>query len=166
MEGIKMCSIRKLFPDDKIAEYLKLSNAKIIEVIRLRNNGWSINHIRKKFGVSERRVNQILQYYHTHESAPAISKLQGRPPRPITKEEEHIVKQAYKTYRFSSSLLRPIIKRDYDMDISHHHIHKILLQSKLATPLSKEIIRKKNIRRYERRHSLSLLHIDCHQNIY
>jgi putative transposase len=142
---------------------MKLSNRKIIEIIRLWNNGWSTNHIRKKFGVSERRVNQILQYYRKHNAAPTISKIQGRPPRPITSEEECIVKEAYKIYRFSASLLRPIIKRDYNVDISHHRIHKILLQNKLAIPLNKEIIRRKKIQRYERRHSLSLLHIDWHQ---
>jgi len=142
---------------------MKLSNNKIIEIIRLRNNGWSTNHIRKKFKVSERRVNQILQYYYEHDEAPRLSNRQGRPKRPIMSEEEEMVKEAYATYRFSASLLRPIIKRDYDKDISHHRIHKILVKNKLAVPLNKEVIRKKKIRRYERRHSLSLLHIDWHQ---
>ena len=142
---------------------MKLSNAKIVEIIRKRNDGWSTNHIRKKFGISERRVNQILHYYYEHNAAPIMSKIQGRPPRPITQAEECIVKKAYKIYRFSASLLRPIIKRDFDVDISHHHIHKILLQNKLAIPLNKQIVPKKKVRRYERRHSLSLLHIDWHQ---
>lgn len=142
---------------------MKLSNGKIIEIIRLRNIGWSTNHIRKKFKVTERRVNQILSYYHEFEKAPTLSKQQGRPIKPLTREEENMVRKAYKKYRFSASLLRSIIKRDYGKDISHHRIHKILLKHKLAQPLNKEIIRKKKIKRYERRHSLSLLHIDWHQ---
>ena len=82
---------------------MKLSNSKIIEIIRLRNNGWSTNHIRKKFKVSERRVNQILQYYYEHDEAPRMSNQQGRPRKPITKEEEAMVKEGYNIYRFSAS---------------------------------------------------------------
>lgn len=142
---------------------MKLTNAKIIEIIRKRNNGWSTNHIRKKFGVSERRVNQILHYYKENGKAPTVSKRQGRPIRPIKKEEEDIVVTSYKKYRFSASLLKPIILRDYDIYIPHNHIHKILIKNKLAKQLDEKIIRKRKIRRYERRHSLSLLHIDWHQ---
>lgn len=142
---------------------MKLTNGKIIEIIRKRNNGWSTNHIRKKFKITERRVNQILQYYREQGVAPQLSQRQGRPARPITSKEMGIVVAAYKKYRFSASLLRPIIKRDYNIHIPHNHIHKIMLQKKLAFPCKKEAIRKKKIRRYERRHSLSLVHIDWHQ---
>ena len=142
---------------------MKLTNAKILEIIRKRNDGWSTNHIRKKFGVSERRVNQILQYYKDNGEAPQVSKQQGRPTRPIKKEEEDIVVATYKKYRFSASLLKPIILRDYNIYIPHGHIHKILIKNKLAKQLDEKIIRKRKIRRYERRHSLSLLHIDWHQ---
>jgi putative transposase len=142
---------------------MKLTNAKIIEIIKKRNNEWSTNHIRKKFGVSERRVNQVLQYYREQGKAPQIVKRNGRPPRPIKEEEVRIVLNAYKTYRFSASLLEPIIKRDYGIHIPHNHIHKILIQNKLAKPLNEKLIRKRKIRRYERRHSLSLTHIDWHQ---
>jgi putative transposase len=142
---------------------MKLTNAKIIEIIRKRNNEWSTNHIRKKFNVSERRVNQILQYYGEKGKALQLAKRNGRPPRPIMEEEVRIVLDTYKTYRFSASLLEPIIKRDYGVHIPHNHIHKILLLNKLAKPLKEKIIRKRKIKRYERRHSLSLIHIDWHQ---
>lgn len=142
---------------------MKLTNAKIIEIIRKRNNEWSTNHIRKKFDISERRVNQVLQYYRENGKAPELSKKNGRPPRPIMEKEVRIVLDTYKTYRFSASLLEPIIKRDYGIHIPHNHIHKILLQNKLAKPLNEKIIRKRKIKRYERRHSLSLTHIDWHQ---
>ena len=142
---------------------MKLTNGKIIEIIRKRNNDWSTNHIRKKYKVSERRVNQILQYYREKGIAPQLSRKQGRPSRIITDKEVNIVLEAYKKYRFSASLLEPIIERDYKLHIPHNHIHKIMLKHKLARKINKEIVRRKKIRRYERRHSLSLLHIDWHQ---
>jgi putative transposase len=142
---------------------MKLTNGKIIEIIRKRNNGWSTNHIRKKFGISERRVNQILHYYNEFGVAPKISPWQGRPQREITENEVKIIKEAYQKYRFSASLLEHIIRRDYELHIPHNRIHKVLLMLKLAKSLNKTVIRKKKIRRYKRRHSLSLVHIDWHQ---
>jgi putative transposase len=142
---------------------MKLNNAKIVEIIRRRNDGWSTNHIRKLVGVSERRVNQILLYYREHGCTPEVGKCMGRPGRRITKEEIKMVVNAYKKYRFSASLLESIIQRDYSVHIPHYTIHKILLQNRLAIPLNEVVIRKKKIKRYERRHSLSLTHIDWHQ---
>lgn len=158
-----MCSIRKVFPDDKISWVMKLDKAKIVEIIRRRNDGWSTNHIRKLVGVSERRVNQILLYYREHDCSPEVGKCMGRPEKHITKEEIKMVVNAYKKYRFSASLLESIIQRDYAVHIPHYTIHKILLQNGLAVPLNEIVIRKKKMRRYERRHSLSLAHIDWHQ---
>lgn len=142
---------------------MKLNNAKVMEIIRKRNNGWSTNHIRKKFRVSERRVNQILQYYKENEKAPQIGKKFGRPCLPIDKREVKIVDEAYTGYRFSASLLESIIKRDYNQHIPHNRIHRILIMLGKAKKLDKEIIRRRFIVRYERKHSLSLGHMDWHQ---
>lgn len=142
---------------------MKLNNAKILEIIRERNDGRSTNHIRKKFEVSERRVNQILQYYRENDKAPRISKRVGRPPKEISVEEVKMITEAYEKYRFSASLLEPILQRDYGRHVPHNKIHKVLLDNGNAKRLDKEIIRRKFITRYERKHSLSLGHMDWHQ---
>ena len=142
---------------------MKLNNAKIMEIIRKRNNGWSTNHIRKKFGITERRVNQLLFHYRLTGEAPIMSKSIGRPPKLIPDEETRIVLECYTKYRFSASLSEPIIMRDHNLHIPHNRIHKILLLNGMAKKLDNEVVRRKPIVRYERKHSLSLGHMDWHQ---
>ena len=142
---------------------MKLNNAKIVEMIRKRNNGWSTNHIRKTFGITERRVNQILKYYRESDTPPIIGKSLGKPPKKLTDEDIRIVLECYGKYRFSASLLEPILERDYKIHIPHNRIHKIMLMHGKSKKLDTQFIRKRFIVRYERKHSLSLGHMDWHQ---
>ena len=142
---------------------MKLNNAKMLEIIRKRNNGWSTNHIRKNIGVSERRVNQILSYYACYDELPILCKNMGRPPKIVSKEHTKIIIDTYDKYRYSASLLEDIIKRYHNVHISHYTIHKVLLAHGRAKKLNKKVIRRRTIFRYERKHSLSLGHMDWHQ---
>jgi putative transposase len=142
---------------------MKLNHRKILTILRLKNQDWTTYQIKKKVGVSIQRVNQIWQEYLCTGQIPEIGKRMGRPKKPIPEEWVRIVKQSYKVYRFSASILEPIIRRDYNLHIPHNTIHKILVRQGLAQPLKEKVVRKRKIRRYERRHSLSLVHIDWHQ---
>jgi len=144
---------------------MKLNRSKILEIIRRREEGWSTNHIRKLVGVSERRVNQILERYRQTGAVPEIGKSMGRPRKPITPSEQEVVLEAYKCYRFSASLLEPIIEKTYGQHIAHNRIHSILLDNAFAKERGKVIERKPTCR-YERKHSLSLVHMDWHQRPY
>ncbi len=139
---------------------MKLTKSKILEIIRRKNDGWTTYQVKKKFGISIRRVNQIYTYYLQNKEPPAIGRRMGRPTRPITKEEKQLIKECYAKYRVSASTLEKLIKRDYDIHIPHNHIHKIMILCKLAKPINKVHIRKKNWIRYERRHSLTAVHLD------
>ena len=139
---------------------MKLTKNKLLETIRRKNNGWTTYQARKIAGISVRRVNQVYMYYLDTGQIPNIGKKMGRPCRPITKEEECIVAETYKEYRVSASTLELIIERDYGTHIPHNHIHKIMLKIGLAKSKDKKDKRKKNWIRYERRHSLTAVHID------
>jgi putative transposase len=142
---------------------MKLNKTRILEVCRRRNDGWSTYRIRKMAGVTERRVNQVLAHYRLTGEPPIVGKQMGRPAKAYSKEEEEMVVKTYEKYRFSASLLEPLVQRDFGIHIPHNRIHKILLNNKLAKPLGKDILRNKPTCRYERRHSLSLGHMDWHQ---
>ena len=139
---------------------MKLTRAKLLETLRRKNNGWTTYQARKIAGISIRRVNQVWKQYQQTGRIPEIGKVTGRPQRPITEQEMKIVKEAYEKYRVSASTLERVIERDYSMHIPHNHIHKILLELGLAKAKGKKDIRKKNWIRYERRHSLTAVHID------
>jgi len=62
----------------------------------------------------------------------------------------------------SADTLERLIERDFQQHIGHNRIHKILVFLGYAKKKDKRDIRKKNWKRYERRHSLTAVHIDWH----
>ncbi len=156
------CSIPKLFPEDRICWVsMKLNKSKILEILRKKNKGISSYQARKEAGVSERRVNQIWQEYVAIQIIPELKK-PGRLQKQIEPEETKLVKAVFTKYGASAIILERLIMRDHNRHISHNRIHKILLQEGLATK-REYMPRKKNWIRYERKHSLTAVHIDWHQ---
>ena len=120
---------------------------------RPRSKSWNAIYVhRDKFKEITRPLSNFI---------PEIKK-GGRPKRPITEQEKAIVKETYAKYRVSASTLEKLIKRDYALHIPHNHIHRIMIMLELAKPKGKKDVRKKNWIRYERRHSLTAVHIDWH----
>jgi len=139
---------------------MKLTRRKLIETLRRKNNGWTTYQARKIAGVSVRRVNQVWREYLITGKIPKIGKRNCRPKRLILLSEEQIVRETYKKYRVSASTLERVIMRDYKSHLPHNHIHKILVKMGFAKQLKKKHIRNKKWIRYERRHSLTAVHID------
>ena len=141
---------------------MKLTKGKLIDTLRKKNDGWTTYQARKIAGISIRRVNQVYKQYTLTGEIPEIGKNNGRPIKPIEQWEVQMVKQAYEKYRVSASTLERLIERDYKKHISHRKIHNILLDLGYAKKKDKKDIRKKKWKRYERRHSLTAVHIDWH----
>jgi putative transposase len=80
----------------------------------------------------------------------------------IQQWETDLVKKVYEKYRVSADALERVINRDYQKHIGHNRIHKILINLGFAKPKEGKDIRKKKRIRYERRHSLTAVHIDWH----
>jgi putative transposase len=154
------CVIPKVFPYADKNQLMKLTKSKILEIIKRKNCGWSTYKLKKKYDISIRRINQIYSYYLQNEEPPAIGQRTGRPIRPMIKEEIELVKEAFAKYRVCASTLEKIIKRDNGIHIPHNHIHKIMINEGISIKLNKKHIRKKNWIRYERRHSLTAVHLD------
>jgi transposase InsO family protein len=103
-----------------------------------------------------------MRLYESSGTLPQIGKSNGRPAKPIEDWEIEIVRKSYAKYRVSADTLERIIDRDFGRHIGHNRIHRILLQLNLAKKKIKKDVRKKNWIRYERRHSLTAVHIDWH----
>ena len=158
------CVIPKLFPYDTFVGNMKLTRSKLIETIRLKNEGITTYQARKVAGISIRRVNQVWKEYQLIDKIPEIGKKNGRPARLLEEWEIMMVQQAYQKYRVSADTLERLIKRDFQKHIGHNRIHKIMLLLGFAKKKKKKDIRKKDWIRYERRHSLTAVHIDWHLN--
>lgn len=141
---------------------MKLTKSKLIDTLKALNNGKTTYQARKVAGVSVRRVYQVRKIYKTAGKIPEIGKRVGRPRKMIEQWELDIVKEAYEKYRVSADTLERVIDRDYNKHIGHNRIHQILIQLGYAKPKGKKDIRKKKWKFYERRHSLTAVHIDWH----
>jgi len=139
---------------------MKLTRNKLIETLRRKNTGWTTYQTRKIAGISIRRVNQVFKEYLETNMIPSIGLCNGRPTKPVSEKEVNIVKEAYTKYRVCASTLRKVIDRDYGIRINHNRIHRIMISLGYAKTLNKTHKRKKQWIRYERRHSLTAVHID------
>jgi putative transposase len=140
---------------------MKLTRGKLLETIRRKNEGWTSYQARKIACISVRRVNQVYSHYLKTGVLPEIGKRSGRPENPFSEDEKKIVEETYKVYRVSAATLEKVIERDYyGLHIPHNKIHKIMLLLGLAKAKKEKDVRKKDWIRYERRHSLSAVHID------
>lgn len=145
---------------------MKLTRPKLLETLRVLNEGSSKYQVRKIAGITKQRVYQVWNAYWRTGEPPTLGKHVGRPPRPILDEERELVQKAYTRYRVSADLLERLIERDSHIHLPHNHIHRILVELGIAKPLGKKVVRKKEWIRYERRHSLTAVHIDWHQRPY
>ena len=141
---------------------MKLNKSKILETLKRLNNGATAYQARKVASISVRRVYQIKQIYEETDEIPDIGKKAGHPVKMIEQWEIDVVKEAYGKYRVSADTLERVIDRDYKKHIGHNRIHKIMINLGLARAKEKKDIRKKKWIRYERKHSLTAVHIDWH----
>jgi len=141
---------------------MKFTKSKLIETLRKLNNGKTVYQARKVADVSVRRVYQVKEAFDKTGEIPEIGSNLGRPSIPFENWEILLVKKAYEKYRVSADTLERLIDRDFKKHIGHNRIHKILIYLGYAKKKSYKDIRKKKWKRYERRHSLTAVHIDWH----
>jgi len=139
---------------------MKLTQWKLIETIRKKQEGWTTYQARKIAGISIRRVNQVYGQYLISGEIPEIGIKNGRPKKPIEEWEIKTVKESFTKYSVSATALMKLIERDYGKHINHNRIHVILLMLGMAKTKGKKDVRKKDWIRYERRHSLTAVHVD------
>ena len=141
---------------------MKLTQAKLIRTLKKLADGKTAYQARKVAGISVRRVYQLKEAFDETGEIPDIGKLAGRPRKPFEEWEIQAVKKAFEKYRVSADTLERLIDRDYKRHIGHNRIHQILVYLGYAKKRNKQDIRKKKWKRYERRHSLTAVHIDWH----
>jgi transposase InsO family protein len=141
---------------------MKLTQSKLTETLRKLAEGKTVYQARKTAGISTRRVYQVKEAFDETGELPFIGKLAGRPRKAFEEWEIVLVKQAYEKYRVSADTIERLIERDYKKHIGHNRIHQIMVYLGYAKKKIARDIRKKKWIRYQRRHSLTAVHIDWH----
>jgi len=116
------------------------------------------NHLK----ITPRRFRQLYTQYKTTNTIPTIGKNVGRPKKPITPQTIEIIKQAYQKDHLGARYLEKIIFARQKIKISKRTIHKVLIKLRYAHHQPNKQKRRKPWIRYERKHSLSLVHTDWH----
>ncbi|MCZ7383022.1 MAG: hypothetical protein O8C64_15805 [Candidatus Methanoperedens sp.] len=127
--------------------------------------------VANNFKISNRRIEQLVKIFKETGKYPILNP-NRRPKVYLTEEQKKIIKQVYSESYFGARMLRHHIIKRHKQNIPQNKIHEYLLQNKiheylleigLAKPDPKKQKKRKRCR-YERKHSLSLLHADYMEN--
>jgi len=152
--------IRKLVHNADSDKRMKLTKKRLIDSLRALEEGKTVYQARKIAGITVRYMYNIWGEYKKTGEIPVKGLKAGKPVKPIKAEQEKIVEEVYAKYRICASRLVKRIKRDYNLHIPVYTIHKIMLEKGLAKHKEVKDLRKKKWVRYERKHSLTAVHMD------
>jgi putative transposase len=138
---------------------MKLNKEKVKFIVDKLGNGWTAYDLSRQYEISISRIYQIKREAIISGRIPEIGKKIGRPRKPINEYETNSIRACYEEFKLSASILRPIIKAKYGININHNRIHRILSESGFVKQMEKKI-RKRPWVRYERDHSLTAVHMD------
>ena len=159
---IRILFYPKLFHKDNVIDPMKLTQAKLVRTLQKLADGKTVYQARKVADVSVRRVYQVKEAFDKNGEIPQVGKHAGRPHKSFEEWEINLVKKAYEKYRVSADTLERLIDRDFQRHVGHNRIHQILVYLGYAKIKRFKDVRKKKWKRYERRHSLTAVHIDWH----
>lgn len=162
------CIILKKFRQDISSSFdtpfMGLSNEKIRKTIAyVKKHGLSTKYVADKYDVSQRRIQQVVKEYNDTGEVPTLKKRGRKPYADYPEYLEERVIRAKKKLRISAVGIGHYLRKTYDIHVGNDIIHDILLKNGLAQENPNMRVRKKPWIRYERKHSLTAVHIDWHQ---
>ena len=160
------CSVRKLFRTSFISEFslpsmTKLNQRRIKWLVRqVVKEGKKPSEVASVYGISIRRVQQLVQYFRNEEKMPELSQLR-RPRTFLAEEQKAAINAAFADTKLSARLLYYELRRRQIPVPKNKLYDHMKAQGHVIPDPSKQKQRKRC--RYERKHSGSLVHIDWHR---
>jgi transposase InsO family protein len=142
---------------------VKLSDRKIRWIVRhcYIDKDVSAREAARIYGVSVRRVQQLIKEYKETGEVPVLKK-ERRPRTYLSDEEKKIIEEVWRETRLGARLLYyELRKRGYKIPLNK--IHSYYRETGKSKPNPKKQRKRKRCR-YERKHSGSLLHGDWHRS--
>jgi transposase InsO family protein len=140
---------------------LKLTPAKINYIIRSKTNNISSRTIAIDMKLSIRTVNRVWGHW-VENKEPLAPKKFGRPKTYLEEADKLLILKIHKEQNCGARRLECIIDHRFGRHIPHNAIHQVLLENDLANENKKKKKRRKPWIRYERKHSLTAVHLDWH----
>jgi putative transposase len=137
----------------------KLNKSKIRWIIKeMKLREISVYQIAKQQKINKRHVWRLYKRYLKEGEMPFLKPC-GRRPKEISEAEVNLVKKTHEENQGAGAVNIERILKERGINIPHNRIHKILINEGLSREQPKKKNRRKWIR-YERKHSLSLVHTD------
>jgi len=138
---------------------LKLTAAKVNYIIREKTNNISSKIIAEDMKVSIRTVNRVWGHWMKNKE-PLAPKKFGRPKKSLGESDIQLILEIHKEQNSGSRLIEKIIEQRDGRHVPHNAIHQVLLETGLANEDKQKKKRRKPWVGYERKHSLTAVHLD------
>ncbi len=140
---------------------VKLTKKKVNYIIRYKTKNDSTRNIARDVKISESTVKRVWMYWVKNHKPIPIKKF-GRPKQEIDDKSESLILEIHKEQQSGARRLEKVIKFKRNVKLSHNKIHQVLLKHGLARENENKKKRRKAWIRYERKHSLTAVHLDWH----
>ncbi len=137
----------------------KLNNKKVGWIIREKQKGTKNKTIALIQKISARRIRQIYSQYKKTKQIPKLKKCGKHKSESLTEEQRNFILQEHEKTRLGALYLEKYIERKHKIHVPHNRIHMTLLEKGFSKAEPNKRKQRKWVR-YEREHSLSLVHID------
>lgn len=145
----------------RVNKVLKLTPAKVNYIIREKTNNNSSKIIAADMKISIRTVNRVWSHWMKNKEPWAPKKF-GRPKKHLGESDVQLILEIHKEQNSGARRIEKIIEQKYGRHIPHNSIHQVLLERGLANEDKQKKKRRKPWIRYERKHSLTAVHLDWH----
>ena len=140
---------------------VKLTDKAIRWIVKhVENNDVKTRQAASIYGVSMRRVQQLVKEYRETGRVPQLTK-RRRPKTYLTEEQKEIIDKVWSETKVGARLLYYELRRR-GYRIPHNKIHAYLRKTGRTVPNPNKQKKRKRCR-YERKHSCSLIHGDWHR---
>jgi len=140
---------------------LKLTPAKVKYIIRAKTDNTSSKIIAAEMKVSIRTVNRVWGHWMKNKEPWAPKKF-GRSKKSLSESDIQLILKIRKEQNSGARRIEKVIEQKYGRHIPHNAIHQVLLENGLANEEKQKKKRRKPWIRYERKHSLTAVHLDWH----
>ena len=144
---------------------IKLTERKIRYIIRAKKRCESTKRIAEDVKLSPSTVKRVWMHW-TKTKMPLNIKKFGRKKKTLDEESIELILEVHKVQNLCARILETIIDFQHGKHIPHNTIHKVLLDHGLANVNRNKSKCRKPWIRFERKHSLSMVHLDWHTSIH
>ena len=144
---------------------MALTNENVRKIVSLVvDHGSSTSYAAEKFGVTQRRIQQLVRKYRKTGRIPKLKKRGRKKSREYSDDVIKRIKEIWKKFRMGAVAIAERLRERHGVKIDNNKVHEVLLENNMARENDNKKGRKKPWVRYERNHSLSAVHMDWHQN--